>query len=232
MIHLYCPRKSDSARELVAWINGNGGEAIKQGRYFVASEDDLIVNWGSGVIQAPGMRILNPRTIGNKYKELQALSAAHVPCPQSILGMPGAAGWLARRLHHHEANDLLAGLEVGDYYVKYVETVREFRVHSFRGVSIRAGLKVPRTDNPHPRFRSWRAGWKLSYGADCQAVLTQAIRDLAHKAVAALQYDFGAVDIGIDTAGKPFVFEVNSAPGLEGGTIAAYGRRILEVANV
>lgn len=158
--------------------------------------------------------------------ELTRLAAAKVPVPGHSLSMQ--PGWLARKFQHHEANDLLKGLTRGDYYVEYVPTVREFRVHIFDGKSVRAGMKQPRIPNPHPKFRSWRSGWHILYDAECQKYLTKEAREVARRAVEALKYDFGAVDIGMRADGKVVVWEVNSAPGLEGNTIKTYARCFME----
>lgn len=136
--------------------------------------------------------------------------------------------WLVRSRHHVGGNDLLYPEDRPvDYWVKREEIVREYRVHSFLGRSIRAGIKVPRENfQPlpvHPWIRSWDAGWRISY--DGQAI-RQRHRDIAHAAVRALGLDFGAVDIGERPDGSLFVLEVNRAPGIEAGTIEAYTRAI------
>jgi len=45
----------------------------------------------------------------------------------------------------------------------------------------------------------------------------------------ALGLDFGAVDIGIDAQGNVAVFEVNSAPALEGMTLKNYVDMLTEL---
>lgn len=134
--------------------------------------------------------------------------------------------WLARRNSHVGGNDLLAdyGFQP-DYWVKKESIVREYRVHSFLGRSIRSGVKIPRAgiERPHEWIRSWDAGWMISYdGQTCR----QRHRDLAHQAVSALGLQFGAVDIGERGDGSLVVFEVNRAPGLMGGTVMAYAEAI------
>jgi glutathione synthase/RimK-type ligase-like ATP-grasp enzyme len=80
---------------------------------------------------------------------------------------------------------------------------------------------VPRYESPHPLIRSWDNGWKISYTG-----VTQDVRDIAHSAVAALELDFGAVDIGRTRSGDVIVLEVNRAPGVEGSTLDAYVKAI------
>ncbi len=171
---------------------------------------------------------------GNKYQELVTLRRARVRVPDHWLSgeePTDHAGLLARTFRHSEARDLLKRLKRGDYWVRYTPTIHEFRVHVFKGRVIRTGLKVPRTARPHPKFRSWKAGWKLDYGGACQALINDKVRDLARKAVKALGYLFGAVDIGVLEDGTPIVWEVNSRPGLEGNTVKVYARHIATLAG-
>lgn len=231
MIYVYCPRGSNGAKDIVAWINSNGGKAKRLRKVVRTAPGDLVVNWGAGNDFPPSVRVLNRQVAHNKFGELRKLAEKGVPVPEHSLSKPSPyTGWLARTRNHTEAKDLLAGITTGDYYTKYVETTREFRIHIANGVSIRAAVKLPRIPNPHPRFRSWTAGWKLDYGASGE-YMRQAYRDVAKKAVAALGYDFGAVDLAVKPDGTVVVFEVNSAPGLEGNSIGAYGKYIMEAAK-
>ena len=227
MITLWCRQRSTGARLLVESLVGSGHPAQRTGQLNQVVPG-LVVNWGShGTPAGPGLVVLNSRLIPDKLAELQRLSEGGIRVPRFRTGRPETAGWLARTLHHQEARDLLAGLTVGDYWTEYTPTTHEFRVHIFDQRVIRVGLKVPRTANPHPRFRSWNAGWKFSYGTDCQALVTNPIRQLGRDVLRTVGYDFGAVDIGVDPAGHSLVFEVNSAPGIEGGTVRAYADAIL-----
>ncbi len=111
-----------------------------------------------------------------------------------------------------------------DYWVKVEKFVDEFRVHSFLGKSLRAGPKrvIPGRVDPHPWIKSEDGGWAITYTG-----VTPDVRELAHKAVNALNLDFGAVDIGKREDGSLVVLEVNRAPGLdEGGCAAAYAAAI------
>ena len=229
MIYIFSTKKSDGARALVRWINENGGKAKRLWKTIGVAEEDFLVNWGSSLPKFEYGEVLNKQVIHNKYKELQILTNAGVECVESSLIR--RTDWLARRFKHQESNDLLAHLDTGDYYTKLRPISQEFRVHVFQGKSIRLAMKVPRVEHPHPVFRSWGAGWKFSYGADAQEWASPPLRNLAKRAVTALGLDFGAVDIGRQPDGVFFVLEVNTRPGLEGGTIEAYGRHIMEAAK-
>ena len=59
--------------------------------------------------------------------------------------------------------------------------------------------------------RSNKAGWKFARVKECP----KALIDEALRALDAMGLNFGAVDCCIDAAGKAYIFEVNSGPGLE-----------------
>jgi hypothetical protein len=125
-----------------------------------------------------------------------------------------------------------------DYWVKLIRsnganvqatggeelTVHEWRVHIFRkpqgyrtigvGVKIQAAPPPPRVINRGLEFvRARRNGWHMRLDVPAPKDL----RPLARRAVEALEYDFGAVDIldcGIDNDPRFVVLEVNAAPAL------------------
>lgn len=134
--------------------------------------------------------------------------------------------WLPRTNTHMGGQDLLTPPGRPDFYSKKENLVREYRIHSFRGKSIRAGIKEARPDyvgTRHPWIRSFDAGWRIRYDG---FTARQAQRDLAHATCRALGLDFAAVDIGEKEDGSLIVLEANRAPGIEGGTLEAYARHI------
>jgi hypothetical protein len=148
-------------------------------------------------------------------RSLQLQDALGQPVP---LTDPGE--WLPRKNNHVGGNDLLHPGQA-DYYAKKESITEEFRIHSFKGKSIRAGKKVPREgfeQTKHPWVRSFDGGWRIHYDG---FESTRQQRELAAQAIAVLGLDFGAVDLGV-ADGRLLVLEVNRAPGLEGGTITAY----------
>lgn len=139
--------------------------------------------------------------------------------------------WIPRAFDHVGGTDIIDPAKVPvrpAFYSRKENFLQEYRVHSFAGKSIRAGIKVQRPEfNELPLrsnwVRSWDGGWKISYNGEA---VRQAHRDLAHRAVAALGLTFGAVDIGADAEGQLKVIEVNQAPGIEGGTLENYASAI------
>lgn len=182
-------------------------------------------------LKARGVKVTLSKTEGlswgrksDKLEELGKLKAAGVPVPP--FSLEPHAGWLGRKRHHHGANDLLRPPAEPDYYVKEMRVEKEFRIHVFKGKVIRRGLKVPK-ENAHPRFRTLEAGWALSYTEESRRQIPDDARIVAKRAVEAMGYTFGAVDMGITSNGNLVVWEVNSAPGLVGGTVRSYADAIL-----
>lgn len=179
---------------------------------------------------APTRHITAVEGVQELVRKLNAVTmAVRVPAPVAPPAPP-AADWLARNFNHVGGNDLLRPTGHADFYSKKENFVNEYRVHSFFGRSIRAGKKIHRATfdgTPHQWIRSWDAGWQISYADEfAPGNRKQTIRDAAHKAVAALGLNFGAVDIGELADGTLIVLEVNRAPGVEGGTTEAYARAI------
>lgn len=109
-------------------------------------------------------------------------------------------------------------------YTKYFKKAEEYRVHVFDGVVIDVQQKRKRqeVDNEDVNYqiRNSRNGWVFCRdGVDCPDLVTSA----SIAAVTALGLDFGAVDVGFNVhRGEAAVFEVNTAPGLEGTTLDRY----------
>lgn len=254
MIYVFCPKNSTGARDLATAV---GGKRIKVPLPFKGG--DVVVLWGACLIGIPDeVKVLNNLPPISKMKELHTLKEKGVPVPPFSTVKPSEGGWLARVKNHQGGKDLLSGRKVGDFYVKKLPLVKEFRVHVWKGQSIRLGMKVPRREKIHPWIRSYDGGWKLSYGKDAQEGLVKGVREAAKKAVKALGLDFGAVDVGVtgcprtmanytchacgspymDSEGGPshekggevYVLEVNRRPGLEGNTTKAYALHLKEVA--
>jgi hypothetical protein len=224
---VYRHAPSDGAVELTTSLQAAGVNAKRRFRRPPAPEAEAIVCWGHpvGDHRAPA---LNNVPIISKYAELGRLADAEVPAVR-LCELPDCEeDHIDRSFHHVGGKDLLYGVGGRRFRVHKVEAVREFRIHVMNGVSIRAGMKVPHVDEPHPWVRSFEGGWKLDYGTACQEFVRQRHRDAAKAAVAALGLDFGAVDVGETADKQAVVFEVNRAPGLDGVTTEVYARKIKE----
>lgn len=251
-IYVYCPRLSTGAMDLRNVLGAtrlrrfDGLSFWNKRRRFEPEQGSLIICWGARLPELDGIYVLNATDrLRNKYEEHQALKAAGVSTVEIVafdrnlykIKNYTDAGYVGRDAHHTGGLDLLDPPKMPDFFVKKLVLLEEYRIHSFAGRSIRAGVKVPRDgfvldtsrdwtpkgNVAHSWIRSYDGGWRVKYD---KFESTGHMRELAHKAVKALGLTFGAVDMGKTTDGKLVVLEVNTAPGLEGGTIAAYGRAV------
>jgi len=111
-------------------------------------------------------------------------------------------------------------------YTRYVKKSDEYRVHIFRGTIIFLQKKMLRKGSEGNNFqiRNHANGW--IFGSKNIAV-PQDVVEQALLAVKALRLDFGAVDVGWqESSQKAFVYEVNTAPALEGTTLQLYSQHI------
>lgn len=231
MIYIYTPSASTGARDLAKAIREMGGQGKRIKNLGVGlKKGDLVVCWGKGVPPLKdGVKVLNQKVLGNKLAEHKALLKAGVPVPE--LSSKPKAGFIGRSSNHQGGKDLLAG-GGSSYWVEKIETTREFRIHVMGGLSIRAGMKVPRDGfpSPHPWIRSYDGGWRLSYGPANHQYVKDSLREAAKAAVSTLGLDFGAVDVAFKKGGGVVVWEVNKAPGLEGGSLKKYAEKLIQLA--
>lgn len=109
-------------------------------------------------------------------------------------------------------------------YTQYVKKADEYRIHVFDGQVIDIQQKRKRQEVPNEevdyQIRNLAGGWVFCRdNIDCPSVCST----LAIDAVSALGLTFGAVDIGFNrNEGVGYVYEVNTAPGLEGSTLDSY----------
>lgn len=233
-VHIWCPRASDSAIALRDALRAQGIRCYKSKpnvadyvRFATRTQPgDLLVNWGAPRTASRGIKVLNSARFLNKRDQLIKLAQHGIPCPE-VFDEPGN-GRIGRSFRHQCGRDIINNTG-RDYWTQWLTFNHEIRVHVFQGLAIHTGLKVPRISNPNPRIRSYDAGWKIDYSQADK--IKKDRRELAKRAVAALGLDFGAVDIGVTPTQGPAVIEVNTAPGLEGGTIDAYVKQIMRVIN-
>jgi len=185
--------------------------------------EDVTVRWGYGKHL-------------NGYEQLVAFHDAGLACPEFTLNIDEANLWVGegnivfgRRFKHTGGKDIVQHTHrrwfERDYWVKYIPTVDEWRIHVFEGKSIARGVKV--CDDPSvPYIRSRRLGWRIVHNIEPP----KGIRTFAKRMVAAVGYPYGACDIGVMMEDTFMAFEVNAMPGLDDYTAQAYGREFNRVA--
>lgn len=223
-----------------------GFKRLRTGKF--VKPTDVIVNWGTSK-SAPviGPAVLNdPQAIGraaNKYNAFALLAGESVSTVQWTANLAVAKEWQAAG-HTVVVRKLLTGhsgagiiiVEKGQelieapLYTKYLFKEREFRVHATPDKVIDTQKKV-RDPNVEPK--SWKVrSHENGFIFVRSNIAASEKRDaLAKQAVKVLGLHFGAVDIVEDKKGNFYVLEVNTAPGLEGQTVAAYTEALKELAN-
>ncbi len=226
MIYVYRRHQSDSANTLSEALEACRVRDLSRKSF---TPDDRIVCWGEHVGDTLRAKVLNGKSpLRSKYTDAVLLKEAGVPTIDARLNAGSTGTWLPRTSDHERGSDLLnPNTTRADYYVRKEKIVKEFRVHSFNGLSIRAGEKVKSRPDAHPWIRSWDSGWDMRYNG-----VTPAHRTIAKDAIKALKLDFGAVDIGQKENGDLIVLEVNRAPAMdEGNTAKIYAQHIQEWFN-
>lgn len=205
----------------------------------IADEDDDIltvrssrgdINWG----REHANTVLNPdiSNVTNK-RRMRALFREHgVPMPRlsingeepiqfPMVGRPdkhtkGRGFW--KCYNHDDVIRALRGTrkkKAATHFMQFIEADREYRVHIFRGKSIRISEK---------EFFINEDGKRDYITKKPGDIKLRRVRKAAKQAVEAVGLDFGAVDIlarGDDNA-EVFVLEVNAAPGLGGSMPRVY----------
>ncbi len=218
---------------------------------------DLVINWGAKEPPFEGeARYLNdPARVAVaqcKLATLATLSDAGVPCPEFTISPETASLWLSegtsvvcRTLLRGSGGRGIALVRPGDplpeapLYTKYIKKADEYRIHVCRTPSrfdawwvFDQQQKRRRSDYEGEvcqQIRNFDRGWVFC--RESIAVPPQ-VQDVALEAVQALGLDFGAVDVGWNRHyERATVYEVNTAPGLEGTTLDKYARELEGLIN-
>ena len=210
-----------------------------------AKRKDVIVNWGSST--PPHFRWMEqdlnkPHAIAlasNKletFREFRSHSFTNVPDwttnpeeAQHWLDL-GLKTYCRRMLSSHSGNGIIIcndsdKLVSAPLYTLHTKHKHEYRVHVFRDQILDVQQKKKKLGYGNGNgIRNHSNGWVY---ARAEIAPSEELLSSARRAVNLLGLDFGAVDIGhrlIDN--KFFVFEVNTAPGLEGTTLDKYAKAI------
>ena len=201
-----------------------------------------VVTWGAGATEG-----LNSQIHLGKLHQLQTWSS--IPLSTLTFSTSSVEGWLPRSGNSFGGRDFLPSSSgwTPSYWTQPICSSAEYRLHlcrkpgrplghpsSYR--TIRFGWKtnsepaLNRTVEGVP-IRSRQYGWKLKYYAqnNLRSSIPSSLDLLARWAIAALGWDFGAVDVIKTREGKYVLIEANSAPSLrDEETCAAYAAAIKE----
>lgn len=210
---------------------------------------DIIINWGRSEGRFNGEYVNKPEAVqlaSDKLQAAQRLGNYGIEQPDYTTDKEVAEGWLrdgdsvvARKLLRANSGRGIVlvspedevSLPVAPLYTKYIPKTTEFRVHVLadRVIDVqekKRNREVP-DDEVNWQIRNHCNGFVFARDG---VVLPDCVRDAAVRAVSVLGLDFGAVDLGYNAKrDKCRVYEVNTAPGLEGSTLDAYYEAFLEV---
>lgn len=253
VVYPYGP--SNGARALVRALR-NGALRVRERGTYIPRGNDFLINWGNP--RVPGWwnrnartNVLNhPESVRNaidKIRTFNLLRAAGVPVPDFATSRRGALKFfkterskvLCRRLTTaHSGRGITVArspeaLVEAPLYVKYVPKEREYRLHVLNGRVIDVEQKLRRNGVQQTEdanlVRSHRNGW--IFARNNITPVSDEVRRVAVNAVAVLGLDFGAVDLGVHSKFGVKVYEVNSAPGIEGTTVEIYARELNRLAG-
>ena len=210
-----------------------------------ARRKDVIINWGNST--PPHFRWMEqdlnkPHAIALASNKLETFrefrSNSFTDVPDWTTNPEEAQHWLdlglktycRRLLSSHSGNGIVIcndgdKLVSAPLYTLHTKHKHEYRVHVFRDQILDVQQKKKKLGYGNGNgIRNHSNGWVY---ARAEIAPTEELLSSARRAVNLLGLDFGAVDIGhrlIDN--KFFVFEVNTAPGLEGTTLDKYAKAI------
>ena len=237
---------SRGARELADAI---GGRVLRlQGSRYVPRARDLIINWGNA--DPPvfmGVRMLNGRgirTASNKLQFFQRVSTLDnailprfwtspndipddcfpVVCRTVLAGHSGEGIVIADR------RDALVPAPL---YVQYIKKQDEYRVHVgidgpraganagfTRIIDIQQKKRRQEHENPNWQVRNLANGFIYAREG---VNPPECVLDVARRALACTDLDFGAVDVIYNAReNRAYVLEINTAPGITGTTVENY----------
>lgn len=240
------PRKpgSRSARVISQTLNG---KRVRHNGRFRPKIRHLVVNWGSAVRPLWWASGLNDPAIvqqsSNKLLALTTMKAAGINVPEFTTDQAEAQNWInkgkvvvgRRVLNGHGGigcvvwDDEANTAEACPLYTKHLRHRREYRIHVFKGGIIDMVEKRKRLgfEGRNSWIRNYHNGYVF-----CRDNLQvpDVVKSESLKAVLALKLDFGAVDVAYrEKENKAYIFEVNTAPGIEGKTIESYINAIKRV---
>jgi len=119
----------------------------------------------------------------------------------------------------------------GRYHVPYIHTDLELGIHFINGKIIKIFKKIPGEKVLSERIRSSVMGWKYYLISDLEQF--KVAQDLTLKTAELMGVKFGRADIGYNENDKKYyIFEINTAPGLNSKTAELYATVLREIIDV
>jgi hypothetical protein len=235
-------KKSQPTGEILA-------TALGMNHGFDPEEGEALIRWGNR--RNPEAddcynTVLNDeqsiKNASDKFESLFTMAEAGINCP-----MPSEE-WeeiheqygypiLGRTFHHARGTDINLILQrrdvrriASDYYIPYIPTNREYRIHVVRNKVIRIqGKYLDFPEQAVSHIRNYENGYRFRTP---NVNLKPDRLEAAIKAVFCLGLDFGAVDLIISDDGNYYVLEVNTAPSCSRKTGEAYVKQFANLLGV
>jgi len=204
-----------------------------------------IINWGSSNVLPGATYVMNhPNRVAvasNKLDTMVRFEECSVPTVPYTTSRSKVSWWLESG-HLVFARTKLTGnsgegivmlgrgmpIVAASLYTLYIKKMHEYRVHVFNGQVLYVQAKLRRRGNYEGSYHIRNTANGYVFATDGVSA-PDCVREAALHAVHALGLNYGAVDVGhtvrTDTAA---VYEVNTAPGLEGTTLATVAAAIKE----
>lgn len=240
---MYCSATSTTGKALTDWLREKGlditcGTSVDQ-------VYDGAVRWGAtGKMRFKPKKIINKgtaiQTASDKWEFMNMMREAGIRIPNTW----GPASpdiqfpCLGRKREHIGGTDVVRCIQKADvrhaislgseFFSQYIPKQAEYRLHVLGERVGKASQKV-RTNEDVP-YDPWV--WNLSTGYTFRVPeerVPATTRFMAVQAVELAGLDFGAVDVIVGDDGRPYILEVNTAPGLQvDSSLEAYGKFIME----
>jgi glutathione synthase/RimK-type ligase-like ATP-grasp enzyme len=249
--YIYPYGPSNGARALSQAL---GVRRLRRNSPFIPRVRDTVINWGNSGGKQFHSVVLNRyaavAVASDKLLTFRRFSeAGNVPHPEFTTDRRVAEGWFRdggentkvvcrTLLRASEGRGIVVATRVGELvaaplYVRYFPKQTEYRVHVLRGDIIDIAQKRLRNgererEGRNKFVRSHANGWIFAHD---NVQLPDAARGIAIRAVQCLGLDFGAVDLAVNSRGDIRVFEVNTAPGIEGQTVTKYATAFSQYLN-
>jgi glutathione synthase/RimK-type ligase-like ATP-grasp enzyme len=247
-MYLYCNRPSKSAYNLA---KGLGVKRLRKGIF--ANYGEEIINWGCTEFPDETYElIVNPpyavKQVSNKLKFFELMQGTGLTPTYytNVYGNKLIASYektypiVCRTvLNGHSGKGIvlsnsLEELVEAPLYVEYKKKKYEFRIHIMNGEVIDIQQKKRRLEVDREavnwQIRNHKNGW--CYAREIDPGLRHKVIECERYAKTAMfmtNLDFGAVDVIWSAEdNRPYVLEINTAPGLEGKTLDIYVKAIRE----
>ena len=236
---------SNSAKVLSESLSDVRCKRVRENGNYSYRSNHIIINWGNPRIpkwiDGTSYIVNNPDFVATAQDKLMAFEAMvdKVRIPKFTTLIDEAKEWI-RNDRVAVARTLLRGcggrgiylvddennLPDCTLYTRYIKKSAEYRIHIFMRSIINMQKKMLRNGSEGNNFqiRNYDNGWIF---CTKNVAVPQDVVEQALLAVESLGLDFGAVDVGWNERyQKAFVYEVNTAPALEGTTLQLYSQHI------